>query len=68
MPLFHSKGPFMNPGYNWMGYINPDFSANTTTTMTYYGTTHTYMPLGYAAFNNFGTRIGQNCCTMIRWE
>lgn len=67
-PHYFHRGQFLPPALNFMGYCNPDFTANTTNVVTIYGTSHTYMPLGYAAFNNFGSRLGTNCCAMIRWE
>lgn len=70
-PVFHDwgGGPFLNPGLNILGYMNPDFTAGTANTFTYYGASHTYMPLGNTAVHTVGGRNANNAVTlMMRWE
>ena len=44
-PIYHTKGIFLNPGYNMFGGFEANFPANITTTFTVYGVSHTYMPM-----------------------
>jgi len=67
-PLFHAAGPYLNPGLNLLGYFNADFAANSSTSLTLYGASHTYMPLGNAALRAISTRAANPSCVMIRWE
>ena len=67
-PLFHAAGPYLNPGLNLLSYFQGDFTANTSNALTFYGTSHTYMPLGNAAIHTTSRRAGAASTLMIRWE
>lgn len=45
-PIFHSNGPFLNPGLNALAYFNADIVAGGAVTFQMYGVSHTYMPIG----------------------
>jgi hypothetical protein len=69
-PLFHDDGVgFLNPGMNLLAYYNGDITAGTPTTLSIYGSTHTYMPLGNTAVSLSGlVRAGVLCTLMMRYE
>lgn len=68
-PLWFHQGTFFPPGYNFLGYIHPDFTANTVYDLTYYGATHSYMAAGAATHSYaFINARHANACMMIRWE
>lgn len=41
-PIFHTKGIFMNPGLNFLGYYTADLVAASTPAIPIYGSNHTY--------------------------
>jgi hypothetical protein len=70
-PIFHDwgGGPFLNPGLNLLAYMGTEFTAGTSNTFTYYGASHTYMPLGNSAIHSFGGRSANtSIALMMRWE
>ena len=50
MPVFHSKGVFMNPGLNCVGYYTENIAINSTISAYMYGAAHTYFCLPTTAF------------------
>ncbi len=50
MPVFHSKGVFMNPGLNGVGYFTENIAENSTISVYMYGAAHTYFCLLSTAF------------------
>jgi hypothetical protein len=69
-PVFHSwgGGAFLNPGFNFLGYWNSEITVNTANTFTYYGESHTYMPLGNSSFGTISARGNTQIAVMMRWE
>jgi hypothetical protein len=49
-PIFHSNGPFLNPGINTLAYHNADIVAKGAVTFTIYGVSHTFMPIGTTSY------------------
>jgi hypothetical protein len=52
LPMYPQGFYPRNPAMNFIGYLNPDFTREVAVSLTVYGASHTYMPLG-AATNNF---------------
>ena len=69
-PIYHTRGggPFLNPGLNMLGYFQPEFTAGSANTFTFYGSNHTYMPLGNTGLFNQAHRDNNSIAYMIRWE
>jgi hypothetical protein len=56
MPVFHSKGVFMNPGLNCVGYFTENLTPGSSISVYMYGTAHTYQCLAaidFAASTSF---------------
>lgn len=70
-PQFYTKGTFLNPGLNLLAYINANLSALTPTAITFYGATHTYLPLGtqcFQALARTGPTGAAGSAPLMRWE
>ena len=69
-PVFHDKGggPFLNPGLNHLAYWHSEFTAGTPNTFSYYGSNHTYMPLGNSGIYTITARSNNSLALMMRWE
>jgi hypothetical protein len=58
-PIFHAVGnAFANPGLNVLGYFNADITANVNTTISVYGSNHTYIGTGSLTVPQTGFRSG----------
>lgn len=70
-PQFYTKGVFLNPALNLLGYINANLSALTPTAITIYGATHTYLPIGTSIHQSLA-RVGptgvNGAAPLMRWE
>lgn len=69
-PVFHNwgGGAFLNPGLNVLTYFTDEITAGTSNTFTYYGASHTYMPLGNTQIYAIDPRGNNHVCAMMRWE
>jgi hypothetical protein len=45
-PVFHTKGVFLQPGYNILVYFSAAITAGSSVSIPIYGSNHTYMPIG----------------------
>jgi len=70
-PCFLTKGIYLNPSLNLLGYVHANIAALTPIVVTIYGASHTYLPMG-ATFMNLGVRVGPGGVTgsapLMRWE
>lgn len=70
-PILHSKGIFMNPGMNFLGYYSESIASNGTPSIYMYGATRTYYTLpqnaGVAGSGWQGPGAGTECLA-IRYD
>jgi hypothetical protein len=70
-PIFLTKGIYLNPSLNILGYVHANIAALTPVSVTIYGAAHVFLPLG-ATFGQLGIRVGPTGVTgstfLIRWE
>lgn len=67
-PIYHNKGVFCNPGYNYMAYENATIGALSTISFNVYGAAHTYITLGSTNFGNLGRGGFTAAALMMRYE
>jgi hypothetical protein len=71
VPIFHSKGVFMNPGMNFAGYYTESIAAAGSPSVYAYGALHTYYTIaaasGWASSNFQGPGAGTEAM-MLRYE
>lgn len=66
-PVFHAAGVFLPAGMNFFGYFSAGLTYGVPVTLTVYGETHTYYPLGSLAWNAGGkcTRSGPTGVSLL---
>jgi hypothetical protein len=67
-PVFHTKGVYLNPGLNLLGYFAATIGAASPITFSYYGVNHTFMPLAAVSFTSFSRNTNTGASPMMRYE
>lgn len=66
-PIYHHKGIFLDPGLNALTYFDATMGQLSPLTLTHYGASHTYLPLGLF-FPGADRSSSATACLMVRWE
>ncbi len=67
-PVFHTKGNFLNPGYNIICAYEANFSAGIPVTFPFYNVSHTYVPLTSAIASTPLTRGAAGSTVLLRFD